>query len=101
MYAPCRWTYLEAGVEGIMRNLREGVDMTTVSVGTHSYANSSLTVLLSSTWAFTRRRSRSRALHFANDQPELSTTSARHKKLPVDKEVSSEVVSIVEVIYNV
>lgn len=26
----CRWAFLEAGVEGIMKNLREGVDMVTV-----------------------------------------------------------------------
>lgn len=26
-----RWTFLQAGVEGIMRNLKDGVDMATVS----------------------------------------------------------------------
>lgn len=30
MSVRCRWAFLEAGVEGIMRNLREGVDMVTV-----------------------------------------------------------------------
>lgn len=28
---PHRWSFLEVGVENIMRNLREGVDMQTVS----------------------------------------------------------------------
>ena len=32
----CRWAFLEAGVEGIMKNLREGVDMVTVREATRN-----------------------------------------------------------------
>lgn len=31
-FFPCRWTFLETGVDGIMKNLGEGLDMAAVSV---------------------------------------------------------------------
>ena len=33
---PCRWSFLQFGVEKIMRNLREGVDMKTVGGSSHA-----------------------------------------------------------------
>lgn len=51
----CRWQYLQTGVEKIMINLQDGIDMQTVSIPAHNvkcqhYANS-----LRSIWVSTRK----------------------------------------------